>query len=404
MLCTLLVQVAKAQEQTWREMPYFLKGYEAQYKKSPKEAALAWFKDARFGLFVHWGPATMYGRGEWVMYNENIPFDEYVEKTMQFKGDKFNAQDYVDLAVKAKMKYITFVAKHHDGYALWGSKATDYDSMDSTPKRDFVKELAQACQKEGIALFIYYSIGLDWHHPYFLPRELYKPARPQYAGQQKQYKYEQPADFKHYLNFAKTQIMELCTQYGPIAGLWFDTVGGVYQHPDLFNIQEIYDMIHTIQPHAMVVFKTGANGNEDFITGERNMGSLAPLFKHAGLPQSVQDAADMSWENNKEKPAELNIPIQTMGWSYHASSRQRQKSKEEVLELLDNCAKMNANLLLNIGPYPDGRILEENIKTLNEVGRHLDKNGFPPISKDYMKNRTNNVQKVEKDKTNQTAN
>lgn len=125
-------------------------------------------------------------------------------------------------------------------------------------------------------------------------------------------------------------------------------------------------MIHQIQPHALVVFKTGANGNEDFITGEREMGSLAPVFKSVGLPKKVQDAADFSWESNKEKPAELNIPIQALGWAYHTSSRQRQKSAEEVMELLRYCADMNANLLLNIGPRPDGTILEENIQTLEK--------------------------------------
>lgn len=400
-----LVWPVKGQEQTWREMPYYLKGYEAEYAKSPKEAALAWFKDARFGLFIHWGPASLYAQGEWVMYNKNIPLDEYVQKAREFKGEKFNAQDYVDLAVSAKMKYITFVAKHHDGYVLWDSKASDYNSMAFTPQRDFVKELAVACRKAGLGFFIYYSVGLDWYHPYYLPRSMYNPARPRYDKQPAQYKYEKPEDFKHYLNFAKTQIMELCTQYGPIAGLWFDTVGGVYQYPDLFNIQEIYDMIHTIQPHALVVFKTGANGNEDFITGEGSMGSLAPLFKNAGLPQVVQDAADHSWENNKAKPAELNIPIQKLAWGYLESPRQRQKSKEEVWGLLEDCAKMNANLLLNIAPYPDGRIQEENIKTLKEVGERIEKNGFPKLNtKDYMDYRTKSVQKVRKEKVNQTAN
>ena len=109
--------------QTWREMPYYLKGYEAEYKRSAREAALAWFKDARFGLFVHWGPATLFGRGEWVMYNDRIPIDEYEQKAREFKGEKFRAQDYVDLALSAKMKYITFVIKHHDGFALYGTNA-----------------------------------------------------------------------------------------------------------------------------------------------------------------------------------------------------------------------------------------------------------------------------------------
>ena len=390
--------------QTWREMPYYLKGYEAEYKRSAREAALAWFKDARFGLFVHWGPATLFGRGEWVMYNDRIPIDEYEQKAREFKGEKFRAQDYVDLALSAKMKYITFVIKHHDGCALYGTNATDYNSVDYPAQRDFLKELAEACQKSGLGLFIYYSVGLDWHHPYYLPASMYDPARPHYKEMPAAYKYKEPADFKHYLNFAKTQIMELCTMYGPIAGFWFDTSGGVYQHPDLFNIQEIYDMIHAIQPHALVVFKTGVNGNEDFITGEREMGSLSPIFKSAGLPKEVQDAADRAWENNKNKPAELNIPIQTMGWSYFNSPRQRQKSTEEVLELLNTCAKMNANLLLNIGPRPDGTILEENVKTLKEVGEYLDKHGFPQLNtKDFMKYRTNATLKADDAKENQTA-
>ena len=404
-ICLFLAANLQGQEQTWREIPYYLKGYEAQYAQSPKEAALAWFKDARFGLFVHWGPATLYEQGEWVMYNNNIPLDEYERKAREFKGEKFNAQDYVDLAVAAGMKYITFVAKHHDGYALWDSKATHYDSMDFTPQRDFVKELAMACRKAGLALFIYYSVGLDWHHPYYLPRSMYNPARPNYDKQPAQYKYEKPEDFKHYMNFAKTQIMELCTQYGPIAGFWFDTVGGVYQYPELFNIQEIYDMIHAIQPHALVVFKTGANGNEDFITGERHFGSLASVFKSAGLPKEVQDAADASWQNNKEKPAELNTPIQTLGWGYCNNPNQRQKSAKEVMDLLEYCAKVNANLLLNIGPRPDGSILEENVRVLREVGQKLKKEGFPRLNtKDYMKYRNRAKQERPKEKENQTAN
>ena len=396
---------SRAQEQTWREMPYFLKGYEKEYEKSPSEAAKAWFKDARFGLFIHWGPASLYKKGEWVMYNNRIPLDEYEATARKFTGENFNAKDYVNLAKKANMKYITFVAKHHDGYALWDSKAGDYDSMDGTPKRDFVKELAEECRKAGIGLFIYYSYGLDWHHPFFMSREWYNPARPAYEEMPAAYKFRKKEDFKHYINFAKTQIMELCTQYGPIAGLWFDTVGGVYQHPDMFNIQEIYDMIHAIQPHALVTYKTGANGNEDFITGEGSMGSLAPLFKNAGLPQSVQDAADRSWESNKGKLAELNIPIQRLCWGYMESPKQHQKTPDEVWELLEKCADFNGNLLLNIAPYPDGRIQEENIETLTEVGKRIRKKGFPKLNtKTYMEVRTGSVQKVRKDEINNTAN
>lgn len=403
-LSLLLCLINKGQAQTWKDIPYYLKGYESEYEKSPKEAALAWFKDARFGLFVHWGPATLYGKGEWVMFYDTIPVKEYEQKAREFKGAKFCAQNYVDLALSAKMRYITFVVKHHDGFALWGSKATDYNSLDYPAGRDFLKELSVACQNAGLGLFIYYSIGIDWHHPYFLPTTMYDPARPHYGKEPDEYKYRDLADFKHYMNFAKTQIMELCTMYGPIAGFWFDTSGGIYQNPELFNIQEIYDMIHTIQPHSLVVFKTGVNGNEDFITGEREMGSLSSVFKSAGLPQKVQDAADHSWESNKMKPAELNIPIQTLGWSYITNPKQRQKSTTEILDLLEYCAKMNANLLLNIGPRPDGTILDENVETLKCVGDYLNKYGYPKLNtKDYMDYRIKKDEHLEKEMINQTA-
>lgn len=404
-LCLFLSVGLYGQDRAWREIPYHLKGYETLYMESPKKAALQWFADARFGLFIHWGPATLYKSGEWVMYNHKIPVKEYENKVLEFRGEAFNAKDYVNLALNAGMKYITFVIKHHDGFALWNSKATNYDSMDYPAHRDFLKELSDECEKAGLGLFIYYSIGIDWHHPYFMSKDLYLPARPDYSEPQPEYKYSEPSDFVHYMNFVKTQIMELCCNYGTVAGFWFDTIGGVYQHPNMFNIQEIYDLIHSMQPHALVVFKTGANGNEDFITGERNMGSLAPLFKSAGLPKSVQDAADAAWLKNMNKPAELNIPIQTMGWGYVENPKQRQKNEKEVWDLLEYCAKINANLLLNIGPRPDGSILDENIKVLNKIGHRIKNEGFPIVNKEsYLQERSKAAQVKSDIKENQTAN
>ena len=172
----------------------------------------------------------------------------------------------------------------------------------------------------------------------------------------------------------------------------------------MFRIQEVYDLIHAIQPHALIIFKTGATGTEDAITGEREMGSLADVFRSAGLPKSVQDAADAAWEANKAKPAELNIPIQTIGWAYHTTNRQRQKNAKEVWGLLQQCANMRANLLLNIGPKPDGSVLPENVKTLTEVGARIAKEGFPkPVDNDYMRHRTGKKPSLDGEKENQTA-
>lgn len=399
-----VASIVNGEERAWREMPKHLKGYEKEYAESPRKASLAWFQDSRFGLFIHWGPSAGIGRGMWAMYNERIPVEEYEKIVRGFKGDRFDAQAFVDLALKAKMKYITFVAKHHDGFALWDSSASGYDSMDFPSHRDFLGELAAACHKAGLGLFVYYSIGIDWHHPYFLPNTMYDPARPHYRTLPSQYRYRAPEDFRHYMNFAKTQLTEICTKYGPLAGIWFDTIGGVYQHPDIFRIQEVYDLIHAIQPHALVIFKTGATGTEDAITGEREMGSLSGVFRSVGLPVSVQEAADRAWEANKAKPAELNIPIQTIGWAYISSPRQRQKGPGEVKQLLQQCANMRANLLLNIGPKPDGAILEENIKTLTEIGKWIEKEGFPkPVDGDFMRHRTKAPPKLDVEEANRTA-
>lgn len=388
----------------WREMPGHLKGYETLYAQSPRKAALAWFQDARFGLFIHWGPSSALGRGMWAQYDERIPLERYDELARAFKGDRFDAQAFVDLARQAGMRYITFVAKHHDGFALWDSAASDYDSMDYPAHRDFLRELADACHKAGLGLFVYYSIGIDWHHPFFLAAKDYSPARPHYPNPPAQYRYRGREDFVHYMNFAKAQLAEICTNYGPIAGVWFDTIGGVYQHPDLFRIQEVYDLVHALQPHALVIFKTGATGTEDVITGEREMGSLSGVFRSAGLPKSVQDAADRAWEANKAKPAELNIPIQTVGWAYNTSPNQRQKGPEEVWALLRQCADMRANLLLNIGPAPDGSILEANAKTLRAVGARIAQEGFPkPADADFMRHRTGTTPTLDGEKANQAA-
>ena len=137
------------------EIPYFLKDRAEIYQKSPREAALAWFEDARLGMFVHWG---VWGKrhAAWAMFNSRIPLEDYQKEARMVDASGFNAKELVKLARDGGMRYITFVAKHHDGFCLWDSKATDWDSMDYPMKRDFVRELADACRENGMPLFIYY--------------------------------------------------------------------------------------------------------------------------------------------------------------------------------------------------------------------------------------------------------
>src|SRR3984893_15592119 len=194
-----------------------------QAKADPaKEARLAWFRDAKYGLFIHWGlysiPAGEWkgkrslGLGEWIMFRTPVPVKEYEPLTKQFNPVKFNADEWVRLAKDAGMKYIVITSKHHDGFAMFHSKASPYNIVDATPfKRDILKELADACARQGIRLGFYYSQSQDWHEP-------------NGAGNAWDFGPDDKKDYDQYLRGkAELQVRELLTGYGPVALLWFDT-------------------------------------------------------------------------------------------------------------------------------------------------------------------------------------
>ncbi|MGJ7030084.1 alpha-L-fucosidase [Niabella hirudinis] len=395
LLFTILCAVRSLSAQ---EVPYYLKPYKSLYAESPRAAALKWFADARYGLFVHWGPSAEYKAGEWVMYNKKLPMQPYIDKAMKWKGEKWSADSIADLAVAAEMKYITYVVKHHDGFAQFDSKAGPFNSMNAASHRDFLKELAVACKKRDLGLFVYYSIGIDWTHPFYLTTDYYSAARPHYSKENypaSLIRFKGKEDFVHYWNYVKTQIYEICTNYGPIAGLWFDPVGGAYTNPDLFDMQSIYDEIHRLQPQALISYKTGFNGNEDYISCEHQIKSITELMRKVQGEKTAQ-AAEAAWQKNRVKLAELNTTMQKENWGYAESLTQAHKTPAQVWALLEEAARHNANLLINIGPYPDGGIVPADRNALIEVGKRLRKQGFPKQDKvNYMKLRT----ATEKDKT-----
>ncbi|MDF2193487.1 alpha-L-fucosidase [Paraflavitalea sp. CAU 1676] len=377
----LLVGVSVSAQQP--EVPYFLQAYKKQYKKDPRAATMQWFVDARYGLFVHWGASSMYQSGDWVLYNKKLPLQPYIDSALKFKGEKWNADSITDLAVKAEMKYVTYVVKHHDGFAQFDSKAGPFNSMQAAAKRDFLKEMAVACKKRGLGLFVYYSIGIDWTHPFYLTRKDYNAARPDYATMPAEIRSRGKEDFVHYWNYVKTHIYEICTNYGPLAGLWFDPVGGAYTNSDVFDLPAIYAMIRRLQPHALISYKTGFNGDEDYISCEHDVKSITDLMRKVQGEKTAQ-AAEAAWQKNRNKLAELNTTMQDIDWGYHA--RAKHKTVEQVMALLQEAADNNANLLLNIGPYPDGSIVPADRETLLEVGRIIRRQGLPKQDKvNYMK-------------------
>jgi alpha-L-fucosidase len=330
----------------------------------PTEANLKareWFQDAKFGLFIHWGVYSVLGDGEWVMNNRKIKAADYERLPERFNPTEYDPAKWVALARAAGMKYITITSKHHDGFAMWDSQASDYNVVKRTPYgKDVLKMLADECQKQGIKLCFYYS-HLDWHHPDYYPRGRTgrDAGRPEHG------------DFNAYLDGMNAQIAELCSgRYGPIAGIWFDGWWDQQEKsPDNpkrtrvdWQLRRTYDLIHRLQPQALV----GNNhhvlpfAGEDFQMFEKDL----PGGNTTGF-------------NADSKPADLPLEMcETINnsWGYNKNDR-HYKSTKQLLHFLIRAAGVNANFLLNVGPTPAGTIQPEFAERLREVGAWLGRNG-----------------------------
>ncbi len=349
-------------------MPSYLHRYEDLYAKDPRRAALAWFADADFGLFMHYGLYSLLGRGEWVMLREKIPVKEYMKLKDRFAADNFNPDFITDMALEAKMKYVNITSRHHDGFCLFETKEHDYHSMASPAKRDLIGDLAQACQKKGLGLFLYYSYAADWWHPYFYAREAgWKNARPAYESPPERYKWRKDEDFQIYVDYVHGQLRELLTNYGPIAGIWFDPIMGFYSRPDLFPMEETYALVRSLQTQVLISFKQGATGTEDFAAPERSGHSLANRLENP----KHRRVAEHAWEQNKNKHNEICDTLQPRIWGYRKADDEKHLDADEVLKRLHAAKDRNCNLLMNTGPLPDGSIHPVDVETLRKVGRTL---------------------------------
>jgi len=334
-------------------LPSYLRGYEALFAIDPRQAALKYFREATFGLFMHYGLYSLLGRHEWVQFKERIPVKEYEKLAGRFTAEHFDADFITDMALDAEMKYINITTRHHDSFCLFDSKYTDFKSTNTPAKRDLVGELAQQCQRKGLGLYLYYSHGRDWRHPHAPNNgDWGGSARPKYTRREDLYKYGDEHNLQIYVEFMKNQITELLTHYGPIGAIWLDGIATPRSREDkirLFRCQELYDHIHSVQPQVLVSYKQGLLGTEDFKAPERH------------------------WKEKSEVPLEICDTLQPRGWGYIKKDDGKHKSADQVMVMLKKAKDMGANLLLNTGPLPDGSIHPEDVKTLKEVGRRLRK-------------------------------
>lgn len=288
---------------------------------------LKWWTDARFGMFIHWGLYALLARGEWVMYCERIPKAEYARLADRFRPSKFKAERWVSLAEEAGMRYMVLTTRHHDGFSLWDSKASDFTSAKTAAKRDFVAEYVDACREVGMRVGFYYSL-LDWRYKAY------------WDGPTKD-----PEAWKVFVEYVHSQVRELMSQYGKIDILWYD--GGWPHDGNAWRSNELNAMVRNLQPDIIMNNRSGIPG--DYETPE----------------QHIQAS---------QRPWETCMTLDDLWWGYHPGDPNL-KSPTQLVRNLVRCVAGNGNFLLNVGPKADGTIHPAQASRLRAVGRWMKRNG-----------------------------
>ncbi|MCX8064925.1 MAG: alpha-L-fucosidase [Candidatus Hydrogenedentes bacterium] len=325
--------------------------------REEKERRMQWWKEARFGMFIHWGlyavPAGKWGDntnyGEQIRDEARIPLEEYEKLREQFNPKEFNAREWVVFAKRAGMKYIVITSKHIDGFCLFDSKVTDWDVMSTPFKRDILKELSVACKEEGIKLCFYYAI-MDLHHPDYLPRrEWEREIRP-----------DTGANFSNYIQYMKAQLKELIQNYGPLGVLWFDAEWeNTWTHE--LGV-EFYNYVRSLQPDIIVNNRVdkGRAGMSGFAPAENvgDFGTPEQEIPETGLPGVYWEVC-MTMNNH---------------WGYNAEDK-NYKSTKELIHLLVDIVSKGGNFLLNVGPMGNGKFPPEAVSGLLQIGEWMKING-----------------------------
>jgi alpha-L-fucosidase len=322
-------------------------------------AAREKFQDDKFGMFIHWGVSSVLGSGEWVMTNKNIKVGDYHRLINFFNPQNFDAAKWVSIAKAAGMKYITFITRHHDSFSNWDTKQSDWKITNTPYGKDALKQLADECRKQGMKLYLYYSL-LDWYRSDY---QYETASTGRGTGR------TEKSDWESYIRFMKAQLTELLTNYGEVAGIWFDghwdqvekVNGKIVKTKVNWHYDEIYQLIHKLQPNCLISnnhHQTPIPG-EDFQAFEKDL---------PGQNTSGFGGAEIS-----ALPLES---CQTMNdtWGFNITDH-NYKSSKKLIQLLVNAACYNSNLLLNVGPMPDGIIQQEFVDTLQKMSNWLQQYG-----------------------------
>jgi alpha-L-fucosidase len=319
---------------------------DADYPRGSDASRLAWWREARFGMFIHWGPVSLKGTEIGWSRGAEVPIAEYDQLYKRFNPTLFDADAWALTAKQAGMKYLVITSKHHDGFSLWDTKLSDYNIMNTPFHRDVLKDLAAASRRHGIVFCTYYSI-LDWYNPDY---PLGSPGG----------KTEKPSpDMDRYVAFLKDQVAELIRNYGPLGIMWFD---GEWEKPwDPDRGLDLYNYVRSLQPSIIINNRVGS-------AREGMAGTTA-----AGASGGDYDTPEQKIGNFQiDRPWESCITIcEQWAWKPH----DKMKSLKECLRTLILCAGGDGNLLLNVGPMPDGRIEPRQVERLKEIGAWMNAYG-----------------------------
>lgn len=313
--------------------------------KQQRDERMKWWREARFGMFIHWGPVSLKGTEIGWSRGREVPIREYDNLYKNFNPEKFDAKEWVGIAKDAGMKYIVITSKHHDGFCLWDSEYTDYDIMSTPFGRDVLKELSQECRRQGIKFNTYYSI-IDWYQADYLPRG---------RGDKRP---TEGADFERYVKYMKNQLREIITGYGPLGVMWFDGEWESHWSPE--RGWDLYRYVRSLQPDILVNNRVGKGRQGmkgitkkdkeyagDYATPEQEIGQF-----------NIEDA----WETN------MTICRQ---WAWKPNDKM--KSLKECIHTLVTVVGGDGNFLFNVGPMPDGRIEPRQVERLREMGQWVKK-------------------------------
>ena len=332
------------------------------FDRSAYEARVQWFREARFGMFIHWGLYSIPARGEWVRSDEQMPESEYMPYFDEFNPRDYNPRAWAKAAKEAGMQYVVLTAKHHDGFCLFDSQYTDFKSTNTKLGRDIVRDFVEAVRAEGLRVGLYFTL-IDWHHPdYPHYGDRYHPMRnhPECSNENR--------DFNRYLEYMFNQAREICSNYGKLDLLWFDFS---YDHMrgETWKATEFIEMVRSLQPNVIIDNRLEVSGE-----GFGSLHDCRPTPYHGDFvtpekfipPQGILDVEGnpMLWE----VCATMNN-----NWGFNGTDT-FYKPASMLIKKLVECVSKGGNMILNVGPDAQGNIPPQSQAILRDIGRWMHDN------------------------------